>query len=240
MKQDLVATSDDRFLPRSSTSASVCSHRRLLAGAALGSLFMQSAVSLLGLGLFERPFEPAAASREIEIEVAIEPVLPTPASPSRQRPAEPTRSEKSVMPALEKVSSGGIEPSAAQPEHVRRPNPSTTSSFAQERVRAVLVPMPTERGDKGMRYDVAVVGSLERAKQFPEQALQRHARGTAVAGFALDDAGHVLGMALLRSSGDRELDVESLAVIRRAAPFPKPPPGAHRKFAVDISLGMGG
>jgi colicin import membrane protein len=91
-----------------------------------------------------------------------------------------------------------------------------------------------------MRYDVVVVGSLERAKQFPKQASRRRARGTAVVGFALDETGRVLVAALLRSSGDRDLDNESLAVIARAAPFPKPPPGVRRKFAVDIAFGMGG
>lgn len=273
MAQALVAVPADRFLPGSSATRSVSSGRRSLAGAALASLFLQS-LGVLGLALLDRPFEPVAASRAIDVEVVIAPGVQTPAEPSRERPAEPARKMEQLTPSIETASSGVIEPSAAQPEQRPRPDPSSTlglnqfpakgapvrvekmrrdkhaeratdsagsaTAQAQELIRAVPVPMPAEHGDETMRYDVAVVGNLERAKQFPRRASQRRARGTAVVGFALDDAGRVLVAALLRSSGDRDLDGESLAVIHRAAPFPKPPPGARRTFAVDISFRLGG
>jgi TonB family protein len=54
--------------------------------------------------------------------------------------------------------------------------------------------------------------------------------------FELNDDGTVKSEKLLRSSGDAALDVESLALVQRAAPFPKPPAGAQKVFAADITF----
>ncbi|WP_395698278.1 energy transducer TonB [Methylocella sp.] len=104
--------------------------------------------------------------------------------------------------------------------------------------RAVAVPLPTEGGEEAMSYKVIVFGMLERAKQYPESARERGARGRAVVTFSLNDAGDVTKVSLLRSSGEADLDVESLALVARAAPFPKPPPGAQRDFAAEITFDM--
>ncbi|ACB96505.1 energy transducer TonB [Beijerinckia indica] len=110
--------------------------------------------------------------------------------------------------------------------------------FDPDRFRAVAVPMPSEDGDELMSYKVIVFGLLERAKHYPETALQRGARGRAVVGFSLDDAGRVINLELLQSSGEADLDVESLALVDRASPFPVPPPGAQRTFAAEIGFGV--
>ena len=54
----------------------------------------------------------------------------------------------------------------------------------------------------------------------------------------IDDAGELTNVSLIRSSGDTGLDVESLALVARAAPFPKPPPDAQRAFAAEITFGV--
>lgn len=105
--------------------------------------------------------------------------------------------------------------------------------------RAVAVPRPVKRGGEPTAYKIIVASLLERAKHFPETARARGARGIAVIRFSLDNAGGVSGVALLASSGDVELDRESVALIGRAAPFPVPPAGVQRSFAVDIAFGMG-
>jgi colicin import membrane protein len=102
--------------------------------------------------------------------------------------------------------------------------------------RAVATPLPVEGGDDPLNYKVIVFGMLERAKHFPEAALARRAHGMSVIGFALDEAGQVARVALLQSSGDADLDAESLAVVGRAAPFPTPPPGAQRSFVAEITF----
>jgi colicin import membrane protein len=104
--------------------------------------------------------------------------------------------------------------------------------------RAVAVPLPVEGGDVPLSYKEIVFGLLERAKQYPQAARERGARGSAVVSFALDDAGELSDVSLVRSSGEADLDAESLALVARAAPFPKPPLGAQRAFAAEITFGL--
>ncbi len=104
--------------------------------------------------------------------------------------------------------------------------------------RAVAVPLPTQGGDEPMSYKLIVFGLLERAKQYPESARERSVHGSAVVSFAVDEAGELTNVSLLRSSGDADLDIESVALVARAAPFPKPPEGAQRAFAAEITFGL--
>ena len=104
--------------------------------------------------------------------------------------------------------------------------------------KAVAVPLPTEGGDELMSYKRIVFGLLARVKHYPESARERGAHGAAVISFAIDDAGELTNVSLLRSSGETDLDVESLALVARAAPFPKPPPDAQRAFAAEITFGV--
>jgi TonB family protein len=90
-----------------------------------------------------------------------------------------------------------------------------------------------------MSYSLIVGGMLERAKHYPKSAKQRGAKGVAVIGFVLDGFGRVASVSLLRSSGEPALDAESAALVNRAAPFPPPPPGAKRSFAIEVAFGMG-
>lgn len=55
---------------------------------------------------------------------------------------------------------------------------------------------------------------------------------------ALDSSGRVASLSLLRSSGEADLDAKGLAVVSRAGPFPPPPPGAKRSFAIEVAFGM--
>ena len=110
---------------------------------------------------------------------------------------------------------------------------------AADRFRAVAVPLPSESGGEAMSYRFIVGGMLERVKHYPERALQRGAKGTATIGFVLDGSGGVASVVLLRSSGEAELDAESVALVRRAAPFPAAPPGAQHSFTVEVAFGMG-
>jgi TonB family protein len=105
--------------------------------------------------------------------------------------------------------------------------------------RAVAVPLPAANGGEAMSYKVIVLGLLERVKRYPETARQRGANGTAIIGFVLDESGGVGSVSLLRSSGEADLDAESVALVNRAAPFPPPPAGAQHSFAIEVAFGIG-
>lgn len=116
---------------------------------------------------------------------------------------------------------------------------SQVDTGAADRFRAVTVPLPSESGGEAMSYRLIVGGMLERVKHYPEQALQRGVKGRAAIGFVLDRSGGVASVVLLRSSSDAELDAESVALVRRAAPFPVVPDGAQHSFTVEVAFGMG-
>ncbi len=110
--------------------------------------------------------------------------------------------------------------------------------FGPDHFRAVAVPLPTENGDEPMSYKEIVFGLLERAKQYPHSARDRGASGKAVVGFSINEDGELTNVTLLQTSGDTDLDIESVALVARAAPFPKPPPGAARTFGAEITFGL--
>jgi periplasmic protein TonB len=99
--------------------------------------------------------------------------------------------------------------------------------------RAVAMPLASESGGEAVR------GMLERVKHYPETARQRRAKGIAIIVFVLDESGQITSVSLLRSSGEADLDAESVALVSRAAPFPPPPPGAQDSFAIEVAFGMG-
>lgn len=178
------------------------------------------------------------------------------------KPAQSKRSEKTAPPALAKTRSerstpthreneqkNAVEKASSQPPERRGGNENALAPQAglalpfdlgPKIFRAVAVPLPTEGGEEPMSYKLIVFGMLERAKHYPEAALERGAHGISVIGFAIDAAGEVASLSLLRSSGDADLDAESLAVVGRAAPFPAPPAGAQRVFAAEITFGKNG
>ncbi|KAA0916380.1 energy transducer TonB, partial [Aquicoccus porphyridii] len=61
-----------------------------------------------------------------------------------------------------------------------------------------------------------------------------NARGEAVVGFTIADNGGLAALGIARSSGSAALDRAALGIVRGAAPFPKPPRGAERRFSIRI------
>ena len=87
-----------------------------------------------------------------------------------------------------------------------------------------------------------IVIRLSSSKRFPPEA--RGQAGTAKVGFVLDRHGRLVSHWLEESTGNRALDVESLAIVERAQPFPIPPPDleethltiAHRSISASAWL----
>jgi TonB family protein len=151
-----------------------------------------------------------------------------PNPPALQPPAHPTASSRPPTQAAPQVQAAHPIPTpASSPFGIMEDEPLR---------RAVAVPKPTADGDEALSYKTIVFGMLELAKQFPDDARARGAQGTATIYFEINDDGSAKDIRLLKSSGDTELDAESLAVVLRASPFPKPPQGAQRVFAADIEF----
>ena len=189
------------------------------------------------------PPKPAART-EPPKSVAQEMPPQKPAAPAPQPlapEAQPPKPSPPPQPAAQAAQPATAPPASAVPTmatlQMQATHPAAVTSplmMDDDPLLAVAVPKPSEEGDEAMSYKTVVFGMLELAKQFPADARARGAHGAATVYFELDDAGGVKTVKLLKSSGDAELDVESLALVERAAPFPKPPRGAQKVFAAVI------
>lgn len=73
---------------------------------------------------------------------------------------------------------------------------------------------------------------MRRISRVPKPRI--NSRGTTVVAFSISSGGGLAGVAVARSSGSAALDQAAVRVIRKAAPFPKPPRGARRQFSIRI------
>jgi periplasmic protein TonB len=88
------------------------------------------------------------------------------------------------------------------------------------------------RSDANSNYLGIVFAHLSRHKR-PSTA---GTPGRAAVSFSLSENGAVTSVRLARASGVASLDQEAIATVRRASPFPVPPPGANKVFTAPFSF----
>lgn len=71
-----------------------------------------------------------------------------------------------------------------------------------------------------------VLAHLQRFKLYPREAQDREIEGRANVAFTLSASGQVTAVSLAGSSGSPILDQATLAMVRRAQPFPAAPAGS--------------
>jgi protein TonB len=84
---------------------------------------------------------------------------------------------------------------------------------------------PGASGAAAATYGQMVRAHLMRHKGYPQAARANHIEGTVTITFTLSRSGSVVSSRISRGSGHAELDQETLDMLRRAQPFPAPPPG---------------
>jgi protein TonB len=166
----------------------------------------------------ERPVEQVEEKQKIEEKVASRPVEEPPPeikpAPNPDVALEPPRQEIT----------------RAQPQNPLTPAPTTSAPQALPEQTAALPAAPTQgqitrnTSNAVPTWKSQMLALLERNKRYPESAQSRHQQGTAQVFFSLDRQGRVIDSRLVRSSGASALDDEALALLRRAQPFPPPPP----------------
>ncbi len=85
-------------------------------------------------------------------------------------------------------------------------------------------------------YRSSVIGHLASFKRYPPAARARGAQGNPAVSFSIDASGRVDSVSLTRASGDPDIDAEIVAMVRRASPFPAPPPGAPHVFSAGVNF----
>lgn len=212
-----------------------------------------SSLVVVGLSRSQTESEAAEEMKAASLpaqEQAINPKQPVP-TPNLAQPADKTREPKiALLQAPEPVAQRA---DAAPPpgEAERRPSPDQLREATEQQrkaqeaararaaeqveneARAAASAAPGTRssapagGNGG--YKAAVWLHLQRFRR-PNSV----GAGATLVRFTIDDGGGALNVSVARSSGSASFDREALQMVRRAAPFPKPPQGAGRVFEFEI------
>ena len=171
---------------------------------------------------------------------SIAPEPPPPAPVPETRPvAEPAR----VVPVQppQRAERAPVKPTLPQPRRQAEKPPVRQAAVRATHSEAATIPearrpMPAGASTADIAaYRSSILGSIAANKRYPESARARGASGQPVVAFRVDGAGRVGGVALTRSSGEADLDAESLAMVRRSGPFPPPPGGTVQSFNAVIN-----
>ena len=183
----------------------------------------------------ERPVEHVEDEPKVEEKLASKPIEEPPPeikpAPNPDVAIEPPKQEVAKL----------------QPQEPRTPAPTTSAPQAlpEENAAVPAAPMqgrltPTP-SNAVPTWKTHILALLERNKRYPEAAQSRHQEGVAQVFFSLDRQGRVINSRVVRSSGAGALDDEALALLRRAEPFPPPPPelpGARVDLTVPICFNL--
>ena len=181
-----------------------------------------------------------------------EPPTVAAAEAARVEPAEPAEPEETLVDT--ERGSGAVTESPRPPprrevaerrEPQRQPPPSARGNADQDAtagaatgrqqadaVRQGTRARPAEAGNAAAsNYPGLVSRQLARVRK---PAMSR--RGATRVAFTVSGAGGLAALSVAQSSGAQRIDQAALDLVRRAAPFPAPPPGARRDFAVLIEF----
>ncbi|MGP1358419.1 TonB family protein [Roseicyclus sp.] len=153
------------------------------------------------------------------------PVL-SPRPPQRPRIAMPDMARTATAEAPSRPAAGA--PGSTSPAPAQTPAPVPAQAAAAPRP-APPAAEPGDGGREAARYPERVNRHLGRLPRPPGGV-----RGEAVIGFTIAPGGGLSAIGVVRSSGDAAFDRLAVSHVQGAAPFPPPPEGAQRQFAVTV------
>ena len=137
---------------------------------------------------------------------------PTP--PKEEETKPPEQEAEVALPAPELPKPPSEErPPTAQPSVTMPSVPAPPTPGAEVAPSTVVV----------RRWESALVAHIERFKRYPAEARAHDERGVTRVAFTIDHDGRVLASRIVQSSGFPALDAETLAMLNRAQPMPRPP-----------------
>lgn len=176
------------------------------------------------------PPEETTPPQTVMEEIAPTPRQPRPevAAPAEQKPQptppkpEPAKivPERKRTPVKPKV----VRAEAKKPSEAP-PAPRTTAAPRAERQAPAASAVSAGASASAIAsYRQLVAAHLQRFKQYPPGAKAAGQQGVARVSFTLGRGGQVMSSGLGGSSGHSALDAETVAMVRRAQPFPAFPP----------------
>ncbi len=173
-------------------------------------------------------------------------------SPSASSPISPQRPRKTVTgsdiaTAVLKSERPQARPDRSRQSAPRQPAPPPQGNNAPRREIAGsaqgAADAPVRADQSGQQGRAAERGTNAAATNYRGQVQRRlqrvrrpnvRAEGSAIVAFVIGESGNLAGVSITRSSGNPSLDRAAIEVVRRAAPFPPPPPGARRDYFYEV------
>lgn len=178
--------------------------------------------------------EPVEPPQETPEETPPEPTLPDP-----QPPPPPPAQSAVEIPSPK-------PPPPKPPEPARKPQQRSASAPVAAAKQAAKPAAPRQGAApsnpaSAASWQARIAAHLQRFKRYPLDARDNRQTGVAVLAFVVNRDGEVLRSSIARGSGSAALDAETLAMIRRAQPLPRPPSdvaGASFPFSVPIRYNL--
>jgi protein TonB len=167
----------------------------------------------------DEPPTPATEQPQAREVVPPKPQDPAPAKTFAE-PKPPVHHVPSKQPARKAMAEQQPPKPVEQHELERAAAPSPPNNAAPPTAAAPAAPASNVQPN----WRSALIGRLQQAKRYPAMARARDEQGVATITFTMDRQGHVVSVALTRSSGSAALDEEAVALIHRAEPLPALPP----------------
>jgi protein TonB len=172
---------------------------------------------------------PAVAMIELAPLLVAPPIT---APPVPQEPVPPPPIEETAPPSPAPIIAAPLPPKPKPVKHqpVRVPPPPIEAAPPTEAPPSPVLAAPPattvapRSGNPVQSWQGLLNSRLEQFKRYPSLAAFRHQEGVVYLHFTMDRQGQVLSARIEKTSGFDALDEETLALIRRAAPLPPPPP----------------
>ncbi|MBN8294934.1 energy transducer TonB, partial [Rhodobacter sp. NTK016B] len=174
---------------------------------------------------------PDIAVREAEASTTRPPQRPDFAAIEQQREdRRQAEAERQRQREAERAQQAADAQAAGDSDRNARRGASDGSAGAAAQSAPSPAPQASAPGNAAAsNYPGQVMRRIQRVRQ-----VRLRARGSAVVAFTIAANGGLASASLARRSGSAELDQAALDHIRRAAPFPSPPPGAQRQFSFEF------
>jgi periplasmic protein TonB len=181
-------------------------------------------------------------------EVAAAPAIPPndliPGPPELESEPTPPPKEETKPPETETEDALPTpEPPKPQPPEDEKPPTSTPSVEIPPSEAAPPTPgaaVQKLRIDT-FRWQTALAAHIERFKRYPAKARSSGEQGVTTVAFTIDRQGQLLTSHIVQSSGSPMLDQETLAMLARAQPMPRPPseiPDNKLSFVVPVRFNI--
>ncbi len=183
---------------------------------------MQPTVPVLREAL--APTQAPAPELETIAATEPEPVEVSPRPPERPKPAAARREPVKQTPAPKSQPKGNSKQNASAGSATGSAKQSASAKQSSGQARA------TASGNAAAsNYPGKVMRKISRVRR-PRVGV----RGATLVRFSINGNGGLGAVSVAKSSGSSKLDQAAVQVIRRAAPFPPPPPGAQKSFSIKI------